>query len=105
MRHVFHPAATQEFIDALGWYLEEAGAVQAMRFAKEVHRGLRLVARMPALGSPGKNGVRRFPLPHFPYLLVYPGEPGLLRVIAVAHLRREPDYWSGRRQAPPKSPS
>jgi toxin ParE1/3/4 len=42
-------------------------------------------------------GARRCSLRRFPYSLVFIELPDQLRVLAVAHKRRRPGYWRGRR--------
>jgi hypothetical protein len=37
------------------------------------------------------------PLRRFPYSIVYLLLPEEIRVLAIAHQRRKPGYWSGRR--------
>jgi plasmid stabilization system protein ParE len=44
-----------------------------------------------------RSDVRAFPLDRYPYSIVYRVRPTLIRVLAVAHARRRPDYWEGRR--------
>jgi len=34
---------------------------------------------------------------HFPYSLVYIVSKDEIRILAVAHQSRRPDYWAGRR--------
>lgn len=41
-------------------------------------------------------GVRRLPVPRFPYQVVYLRAGDDVHVIAVAHDRREPGYWGTR---------
>ena len=98
MSFVFEPAARQDLLDATRWYLEEAGPLRARQFETEIHRSLSLLVRLPALGAPIRHGVRKLPLRRFPYSLVYRDESGLIRVLALAHQRRQPGYWAKRRQ-------
>jgi plasmid stabilization system protein ParE len=97
LRIVFEPAARQDLLDATEWYLHEAGARQAERFEVEVRRCLNLLLRLPALGIPSSHDVRKLSLRRFPYSLVYRDESELIRVIAVAHHRRMPGYWTRAR--------
>lgn len=41
-------------------------------------------------------GIRRALLPRFPYGLVFIELPEQVRVLAVAHLKRHPDFWLHR---------
>ncbi len=43
--------------------------------------------------------VRRALLPRFPYALVFLELQTEIRVLAVAHAKRHPDYWLNRLQA------
>lgn len=40
--------------------------------------------------------VRRFPLQHFPFFLIYRERGDELQIIALAHTSREPTYWRRR---------
>lgn len=40
--------------------------------------------------------VRRVPLRHFPFLLVYREYPDNLEIVALAHTSRKPKYWRSR---------
>jgi len=57
---------------------------------------LTLLCGNPHLGAPWRNGRRRFPLRRFPYSLIYYFRGEELRVIALAHHRRKPGFWSRR---------
>lgn len=41
-------------------------------------------------------GVRRVRAKRFPYAVVFMELPKAIRVIAIMHERRRPDYWKGR---------
>ena len=49
----------------------------------------------PPVGPKGK-GFRRCLLTKFPYQIVYRVEGELIRIYAVAHLKRRPGYWTKR---------
>lgn len=96
MPWVFEPAAAEEFAAATGWYCEQARAKIAEAFAGEVRRTMRLVGDFHELGALGVAGTRRLLLRRFSFALVYRIEPDVLRVIALAHQKRRPDYWRKR---------
>ena len=63
-----------------------------------VQRVLALLTRFPRLGQPVRGSVRRMMLSRFPYCIYYRLlTPDTLRVLAVAHNRRRPEYWASRR--------
>jgi toxin ParE1/3/4 len=50
--------------------------------------------RVPRVGM--REAIRRVPLRHFPFLLVYRVYSDHLEVVALAHTSRKPKYWRGR---------
>ncbi len=96
MKAEFEPAAREEVVESVRWYLAEAGAMHATAFEVEVRRVVDLLIRLPELGTPGARQTRSIPLRRYPYSIHYRLEPGLLRILAVAHQRRRPAYWKKR---------
>lgn len=97
----FHDEARRELGEAALWY-EERDRGLGTRFLDEVEQILAHIKRSPVLGMrwlvgglPEHVEVRRLPLRKFPYLVVYIVEPEPT-VVAVAHGRRRPGYWTGR---------
>ena len=62
MRYRFAPDARQEFIDAVQWYLVEAGSTIAEHFDWAVDRALGLLVIMPGIGTRSYPGVRTWAL-------------------------------------------
>lgn len=96
----FEPEAVAELQEAAEWY-DSRGAGLGHDFLDAVDVVLERVVRWPASASvvPGVRpqlGVRRAPVPRFPYHVVYIPLPGQIRVLAVAHDRRRPKYWHTR---------
>ena len=54
-----------------------------------------MLMRQPALGTPVVGETRKLRLGKFPYSVVYRVHGEVITVIAVAHQRREPQYWVG----------
>ena len=93
----FHPDARSELIDAATYYEGQADGLGG-QFIDEVHRVTDALAASPDIGAPvvGHDGLRRWPVRRFPYYLIYQSGAEALAVLAVAHERRRPTYWSGR---------
>ncbi len=89
--------ADWELTEGAVFYAREANAEVGLAFILEYERALALLCDHPHLGAPWRNGRRRFPLRKFPYSIVYYVRGEELRVIALAHHRRRPSYWSGRK--------
>ncbi len=90
-----HPAATTEAEEAAAWYAERDPRV-AQRFAEELDAALERIAEAPRRWPVYLHGTRRVRLTRFPYLVPYRDEPSRILVVAVAHAKRKPGYWSER---------
>lgn len=81
---------------ATAYELERDGL--GLRFLDAVDGVLQRIAERPGIGAPagGEPPIRRVPVPRFPYLVFYV-VTGDVTVLAVAHAKRRPGYWSRRR--------
>jgi toxin ParE1/3/4 len=95
----FHPLAERELNDAAQFYEGQATALGA-RFLNEIDRLLKLLAAYPEVGPFRARPVRTVRARRFPYSLVYQLVGDRLVVLAVAHHRRKPRYWTGRAPLP-----
>ena len=62
----------------------------------DLDRALQFISDNPRLGSPSGKDTRRVLLDRFPYGVVYRTLADRVMVVAFAHLKRRPGYWSGR---------
>lgn len=93
----FHPDARSELLDAAIYYESQADGLGG-QFIDEVQRVAYVLAESSGLGAPvaGQASLRRWPLQRFPYYVIYRIDEGAVLILAVAHERRRPAYWSGR---------
>ena len=91
------PEADWELTKEAGYYAREGGAELGLSFITEFERALGLLCTHPELGVSWRNVRRRFPLRKFPFSIIYYIHGNELRVIALAHHRRKPEYWAGRK--------
>ena len=97
MKVRFLEPARDELLRSVEFYEDKAlGLGEA--FIEEVERIVTKISETPALGVPYVDPTRRFPLDRFPYSIVYIVESDSILVIAIAHQRRRPGYWAGRRE-------
>ena len=97
MRRVsFNRLAERELAEAAAYYEQESQGL-GERFLEEVSSSTLLLLTYP-FAAPRFSGVtRRFVLPQFPYYIVYQVRgKDRLRVLAIAHQKRDPRYWVGR---------
>lgn len=97
------PEAVLELIEAAAWY-ETRQPGLAIRFLQEIDQAQQAIQSRPKSFLQLANmavdlEVRRALLPRFPYALVFLELQTEIRVLAVAHTKRHPDYWLNRLQA------
>jgi plasmid stabilization system protein ParE len=91
-----HPAATVETGEARLWYLARS-ADAASAFVAEIDRALARIAESPKRWPERSDGRHRYALRRFPFIVVFCVEGDELRVLAVQHGRRRPEYWKARK--------
>ena len=91
------PEAEWELTEGALFYASEGGADLGLAFIAEFERTLALLTRYPQLGAPWRLR-RRMPLRKFPYSIIYYVRGDELRVVALAHHRRRPEYWVRRKK-------
>jgi len=96
MKSEFHPLADQELTDAATFY-EHAEPGLGAEFLDEIERLLTILEIHPNVGRPTPQYLRMAPTRRFPYSVVYQALPDHLHILAVAHHRRRPQYWAGRK--------
>ena len=96
MKFHFNEDAEKEFDAAVEFY-EGRRAGLGLEFAREVYAAIALICRFPEAGNPLSDNTRRCLVRRFPFGVIYRLKAGYLEVVAVAGLRRRPDYWRKRR--------
>lgn len=89
------PEAAREAAFAYTWYSQRSIQV-AERFADALDDAIAKVCEEPGRFPLHYFGTRRCLLDHFPYLVVFREKGDVIEVLAVAHTRRRPGYWSRR---------
>jgi len=91
----FHPEAEAEFNGAIDYYeARESGL--GYDFALEVYSAIQRIIAYPRAWPVLEGDVRRCQTHRFPYGVLYAVEESRIFIVAVMHLRREPDYWKPR---------
>jgi plasmid stabilization system protein ParE len=96
----FEPEASAELDHAALWYQDQRSGL-GLEFLDAVERAVAMVQRWPhaaplATDLPTELIVRRAPVDTFPYRLIYLETTSAIRVLAVAHESRRPNYWMDR---------
>jgi plasmid stabilization system protein ParE len=88
-------AAQEERLEAVRFY-RDANVEAARSFARAFKHELALLKERPELGTPYLEGTRRKVFPYFPYSLIYTLQENLIKIHAVPHHSRDPEYWLDR---------
>ena len=102
---ILHEAEV-ELWDAAEFY-ESKCAGLGLDFVEEAKTAVDIIQQFPRRWPLRKDGTRRYLLHRFPSLAIYVYRDDRVWIVAFAHCRRRPGYWSGRmggaRQRPPGS--
>jgi plasmid stabilization system protein ParE len=91
--------ALEEAEAAGRWYAERSRSAAA-GFADEIDAALAEIEQHPDAWPMYDHGTRHYLLRRYPFSVVYRVEPARILIVAVAHGRRRPAYWTSRLQPP-----
>ncbi len=95
MKVRLHPEARAELREARKWYFERS-PLSATAFAHAVDNAVYQIVEAPTRYPVAEHRTRKFVLQRFPFNIFYrPGE-GEIVIVAAAHQKRRPGYWSAR---------
>ncbi len=97
MKLVLAPEAVAELHDAAKFYVLKANKELGLAFVAEFERTAAKVLANPLLGTIFRDTRRRYLFRQFPYSIIYQVTPEELRILAIAHHRRHPGYWTSRK--------
>ena len=93
----FHRLARAELEQAVDYYEGQRSGL-GLDLQTEIEVTVRRLEQNPQLGALYKNTCSRYRvLRRFPYVVFYRELETTLWIVAVAHGKRRPDYWSRRR--------
>ena len=87
--------AEQDYAEALLWYVEKSQTA-AERFEAAFERTLDAILAAPDRFPRCDERHRYCRMRQFPYRVIYRVKEDEIIVIAVAHAKRDPDYWARR---------
>ncbi len=84
-------------LDAAIAYYETQQVGLGLDLLSEVEKSLLKIQDNPNLGALHHiQGIRRYPIQRFPYVIFYTELEEEILVMAIAHSRRKPNYWKNR---------
>lgn len=95
MRVIYHPEAERELTEAGAFYESRVPGL-GVQFLNSVDLAVLTLQAAPTCYRLTDGSVRRFPLRRFPYGIYYRIMSEHIRILAVKHHSRHPDYWQDR---------
>ena len=96
MSYQFHREAEVEHLETIAYYESRQPGLGAS-YLEDFDETLRKICEMPlSYRIERKPDIRRVSLKKFPFAVLYREKLGMVQVLAVAHKRRRPGYWSKR---------
>ena len=89
--------AEVELWEAVAYY-EERAAGLGLDLAAEFERSIQAICESPKRWPLRKDGTRRYLTRRFPFVIVYTYHRDHMWIIAIAHCKRRPEYWTDRIQ-------
>lgn len=90
-----HPGMEEELVRAAIYYERQCEGL-GDRFVDEYEQAVDRIVSRPEAWPPLGECFRRHQLRHFPYGVIYRVLPEEVRILALMHLHRHPDYWKDR---------
>lgn len=87
--------AQRDFTGGLRWYRKRSDWA-AESFAEEVNNAITRILQDPASNRQIRPNVRTIRVKRYPYSLIYLIYPGTIIIVAIAHDKRRPGYWTRR---------
>ncbi len=95
MNLTFHVEAEAEVMEAARYYESRSLGLGAS-FLDKIENTMEEILATPTTYPLISKEVRQKLIDRFPYSFLYVIEEDLIRVIAVAHQKRRPEYWRNR---------
>jgi toxin ParE1/3/4 len=92
---VFLTPASEE-LEAAASYYDKCQAGLGRQFIAEVRETRDRIVTLPKAAPEVREGIRRRSIHRFPYHVIYRITDSEIVIIAVAHKRRRPGFWTSR---------
>jgi plasmid stabilization system protein ParE len=91
----FLAPAQEELLEAISYY-SAINAELGVRFEEAVAIAVRSAVAHPERGAPRSKNTRRWLVKGFPFGVIYRENVREVLVVALAHQRKQPEYWLRR---------
>jgi toxin ParE1/3/4 len=92
---VYRPEAEAELLDAVSYYGTEDTS-RGDKFLQTIHRHVLEIAEHPMRFPTAGGAIRRCVVRKYPFIIFYRPTRDHVRILAIAHTSRNPEYWKSR---------
>jgi len=96
MKVQLHPEAQEELNETVLYYEAKAPGL-GISFIIEFEDVVERMKRLPEAGTQVAGGIRRALFDRFEHSIIYYEFDGIIEILAIAHMKRRPKYWSNRK--------
>jgi toxin ParE1/3/4 len=93
MRYEFHPAALQEYAEAVQFFAQQDNHQD---FIDTIENGIFKIIDAPERWPIAEGQIHRYLTPKFSYAILYRVYPDRIVIAAIMSCRRDPSYWKDR---------
>jgi toxin ParE1/3/4 len=93
MKYDFHPAALQEYAEAVQFFAQQD---KHQDFIDTIEAAIFQIIAAPERWSIVEGQIRRYLTRKFSYAILYRVDSDRIVIAAIMSCRRDPDYWKGR---------
>lgn len=87
--------AETEFADAAAYY-EDIEQGLGDNFIEHITSSVRIIEKHPLIEHLIEDRIRKLSLRNFPYNIIYHASEIEIVIVAIAHHKRQPNYWRDR---------
>jgi len=88
--------AEADLIDSLEWYRSQGGDDLSKRFFDAYYQTRKRILAHPEAASFLYAHFRSLRIKKFPFKIIYTVDENTILIVAIAHDKRNPDFWKGR---------
>jgi plasmid stabilization system protein ParE len=97
MKRILHPEVEDEIENAANYYANQS-AIAVERFTREVAQAFTAICSNPLAVRYYRDEIQILRLKKFPFAVFFFVHQSQVKVLALAHAARRPDYWLSRYQ-------
>ena len=95
LKVIYQPDAEAELLEAVPFYGSREEGVEDP-FLAAINRHVREIASAPQRFPKVGRDIRRCVVRKYPFIIFFKDHPDHVRILAIAHTSRHPDYWRAR---------